>query len=158
MKTYRTILLEGKGNWNSHTANDFYHYGSGRGIAGLWGSTDPKKYAHMGGKPKIFSFMGGKAQVSVDATHFDPVVSESLYHSLVTPEYEKDYEHFEELDMTDLFMDLVVAIRVKEKKRAGIIYEIGGDWKKQIAQYLVNHSLSELKKNYKKVYDGKISY
>ncbi len=151
LKQYLTEI-----NWNLRSGDTYYHYGKGKGLAGLWGAIDPKLYSHFGGKPKEIEFDAEEKLAMVKADGYDTVPSEAMYHQISSP-LKDDYDHFVDLDEVELHMDLVCAIEAKKKGVAGIVFNFG-NWKKSQVLDIRNHTLSELKKNYKKSYDGKVSY
>lgn len=107
---------------------------------GLWGSEDSSLYSHLG-THKIFSFNIKDKVLMVDADGYYPVVSESIFYKIASNEEE---ELSKELELSDVYMDYIVNIYLKEHNYDGAIYKTEEGL---IAVDLREYTVEELKTN-----------
>jgi len=128
----------------------FYRFAKeDNGFLANWGSTDEKEYAHLG-KMNKFSF-NDSDRIFKFRTNTDPLASEGLYNKIATRKEEDIRDKLldsEYVDFEDLFIDAVVAKRIKSHGYDGVVFEFTNSGKKY-AMDIRNHA-----DNVDKVYKG----
>jgi len=138
----------------NNNAEVFYRFAKeDNGFLANWGSTNEKEYAHLG-KMSKFSF-NDTDKVFKFRTNTYPLASEALFNKIASKSeravkeklLDSDYADFE-----DLFIDSVVANRIKKHGYDGIVFEFTNNPGKY-AMDIRNHA-----DNVDKIYNGFMSF
>lgn len=151
LKELRDIYesMESKPNEQIEIFNRFSPDGNA-GFLAKWGSSEQEEYKHLG-QLEQWHF-NPEDNVFKIITKTVPLVSEDLFHKIANEKEQEIHEILidsEYADYEDLFIDSVVANRLKKKGYAGVIYTFAMNSKKKNAMDIRGYD-----QNIDRVYNG----